>query len=74
MKSLWGSCNRKTGVITLNSQLFRAPQHCIDYVILHELSHYLYKNHDHVFYTFIAEHMPDWKERQKYLNRTIALV
>jgi len=73
MKSLWGSCNRRNGIITLNTQLFRAPQACIDYVVLHELTHYLYQHHDAQFYGFIAQYMPDWKERQKYLNRTIGL-
>ena len=74
MKSLWGSCNCKTGTLTFNTVLFRAPQRCIDYVVLHELTHYLYRNHDASFYAFIAQHMDDWKERQQYLNRTVCLL
>ncbi len=68
MKSLWGSCNRRTNIVTLNWALFAAPQACIDYVVLHELTHFLYLYHDKQFYGFIARWMPDYKERIKILK------
>ncbi|MDR0486222.1 MAG: M48 family metallopeptidase [Elusimicrobiota bacterium] len=62
MKSRWGSCNWNKGIIVLNYNLFKTPQNCIDYVVLHELTHLLYKAHDKKFYDFIEKEMPKWKE------------
>lgn len=68
MKTLWGSCsvNRKT--ITFNQYLIKAKPACIEYVVLHELVHFLYPNHSKQFYDFLSIHMPDWKERKKVLD------
>jgi len=69
MKSLWGSCSAHRGVITLNYYLYKLPLSCIDYIVFHELSHFLYRYHDSDFYGFIARHMPDWKERDRILKK-----
>ncbi len=71
MSSRWGSCHRKDKVITLNSELIKAPKHCIDYVVLHELIHFKYKNHDNRFYTFLMSFMPDWEFRKKILDEEV---
>ncbi len=68
MRTRWGTCNRSKHYITLNYYLFKASKFCIDYVILHELSHFLYPKHNKDFYDFISIHMPDWKERKKQLD------
>lgn len=70
MKSRWGSCHSQKGVITLNSQLMAAPQPCVEYVILHELCHFLQPNHSQRFYALLSRIMPDWAERKKLLNQT----
>ncbi|MCD6388981.1 MAG: M48 family metallopeptidase, partial [Desulfobulbaceae bacterium] len=44
MKKRWGSCS-SGGTIMLNTELVKAPTHCIDYVIIHELCHLLYPHH-----------------------------
>ena len=61
LKSMWGSCNRRTDTITLNYELLRFPQICIDYVALHELAHFLCIYHDKKFYAVLARFMPDYK-------------
>jgi len=38
MQTQWGSCSPK-GQLTLNPHLVKAPNECIDYVLLHELCH-----------------------------------
>lgn len=71
MKARWGSCHRKDKVILLNSDLIKAPKYCIDYVVLHELIHFKYKNHDAHFYTFLTSLMPDWEKRKEILDEEI---
>lgn len=68
MTSRWGSCRPEKGVITLNSQLIAAPRNCIEYVVLHELVHFIHPNHSKQFWDFVAMIMPDWKERRKELR------
>lgn len=68
MKTLWGSCSAHRGVVTLNYYLYKLPPDCIDYIVFHELTHFLYKYHDGDFYGFIARYMPDWKEQKRALN------
>lgn len=65
MKTLWGSCSPQKCKITLNEYLLKANIRCIQYVVLHELTHLLYPNHSSDFYTFLTIHMPDWVERKK---------
>ena len=73
MKTLWGSCSRQHNKINLNFYLYKAPSPCVEYVILHEMAHFLYPHHDKDFYDFISIHMPDWKERKKQLDYEIVL-
>ena len=68
MKTLWGSCTPGKSKITLNEYLLKADIRCIQYVILHELTHLLYPYHNNDFYSFLTIQMPDWKERKKELD------
>ena len=71
MKSRWGSCNSHKQTIILNTELIKAPSHCIEYVIMHELCHIKYPNHNRQFYDFLALVMPDWIERKKRLEKVV---
>ncbi len=68
MRTLWGSCSRMNRKINLNFYLFKASVPCVEYVILHELAHFLYPYHNKDFYDFITIHMPDWKDRKNQLD------
>lgn len=72
MKTLWGSCTSDKNKITLNEYLLKANIRCIQYVVLHELTHLIYPNHSKDFYDFLTVHMPDWKERKKQLDLEVA--
>lgn len=70
MTSRWGSyMHRDTGIVTLNQHLIKAPLHCIDYVILHELCHAKEPNHSKQFYALITPIMPHWKSYQSQLQQ-----
>lgn len=73
MATLWGSCSRKNQKINLNFYLYKASVPCVEYVILHELTHFLYSNHNKDFYDFLTIHMPDWQERKKQLDYEFVL-
>ena len=68
MTTRWGTCNTKSGKIWLNLQLAKKPPECLEYVILHELTHLKIRNHGEDFVAFMDEHMPYWREIRKKLN------
>lgn len=68
MTSRWGSCQPQTGKITLNSKLIFYPKEAIEYVVVHEFSHFAHPDHSKAFWALVAEIMPDYKERKKLLN------
>jgi predicted metal-dependent hydrolase len=61
MRSRWGSCSAD-GRICLNTHLIKADQHCIDYVIVHELCHLQEFNHSSRFYSLMTAAMPEWPQ------------
>jgi predicted metal-dependent hydrolase len=71
MRRRWGSYSGK-GRITLNCDLIRAPLHCIDYVIVHELAHSRHPNHGRAFFDLLSQMMPDWEKRKVVLERMLA--
>ena len=68
MKTRWGVCNTKNHNITLNIELFRYDIECLDYVIIHELSHFLEPNHSHAFWNIVSKYCPNYKEIKKKLK------
>jgi len=69
MKTRWGTCQTGKGIITLNKRLLEAPAHCIEYVVMHELCHFVHPNHSKQFYSLLTSLMPDWKERKSLLEK-----
>ena len=69
MKSRWGVCNTKNNNITLNTELIRYNISCLDYVIVHELSHFLVPNHSKAFWNQVAKYYPNYKEVRKQLRK-----
>ena len=67
MKRYWGSCSPR-GSITLNPALIKAPVHCVEYVLLHELCHLSEHNHSPRFYGLLDRHMPGWREAKEELD------
>lgn len=70
MRSRYGSCSVGRGRITLASLLLEVPIECAEYVVLHELTHFLYPDHGREFYRFIEQYMPDWRGRERLLKQT----
>ncbi|AOM82070.1 M48 family metallopeptidase [Salisediminibacterium beveridgei] len=68
MKSRWGSALVDQKTIQLNFELIKAPKACIEYVVLHELIHFIHNNHSEAFYTLLDVLMPDWEDRKRILD------
>ncbi|MBQ7256736.1 MAG: M48 family metallopeptidase [Abditibacteriota bacterium] len=68
MKTMWGNCNIQKHKIVFNRYLCKGKVYLIEYVVLHELVHFLYPKHNKLFYDFLSIHMPDWKQRKKELD------
>lgn len=69
MISRWGSCQPKRGILTFNYALIEAPISSVEYVIVHEFTHFLQPNHSQKFYKQLAMFMPDWEERKRILEK-----
>ncbi len=68
MKATWGNCRAKSNIVTFNSRLVCYPLPCIEYIVMHEFSHFIEQNHSAAFYAVLSSKMPDWKERKIRLN------
>lgn len=68
MKTKWGSCNRETRHIWLNVELAKKHPDCLEYIIVHEMTHYFERNHTERFAGLMDKHLPDWRSRREQLN------
>lgn len=68
MQKRWGSLT-PSGAILFNTELVKAPIHCVDYVIVHELCHLIYPRHENRYYRLLERIMPDWENRKERLER-----
>lgn len=66
-KTRWGSCNSR-GIISLNWRLIQMPQHLIDYVVAHELSHLIEMNHSTAFWKVVGSIYPEYLMARKELK------
>lgn len=69
MTSRWGVCNLKNNNVTLNYQLSKYELKCLDYVIVHELSHFIHPNHSKEFWSLVAKYYPNYKLVRKQLRK-----
>ena len=68
MKSRWGVCNYVKKTVTLNSELIKYERSIIDYVIVHEFSHFTHYDHSTAFWALVSTYYPDYKKARKELR------
>ena len=71
MKKRWGSLSKRL-TLTLNPELIKTPQECIEYVIVHELCHLLHHDHGPAFRRLLERSLPDWMRRKHKLEMALA--
>lgn len=65
MKTRHGSCSSAKGYLNFSSRLCEYPIPFIEYVVVHELCHFLEANHSDRFWQEVERVLPDWREREK---------
>ena len=68
MRSKWASMSRRRKRLTFDASLLAMPREMGEYVIVHELVHFLAPNHGKVFKAFMAAYLPDWEARDQRLR------
>lgn len=68
MKTRWGVCNYKLQTITLNTELIKYKKDLLRYVIVHEMCHFYYHNHQKEFWQMVSLYYPNYKEARKELR------
>lgn len=66
-RTRFGSCSGKNS-LCFSWHLMEFPREAIDYVVVHELAHIVYKNHGKDFYALIEHYLPDYKARKALLR------
>ena len=69
MKTRWGTCNTREKRIWINLQLAKKSPQCLDYVMIHELTHLIVPNHGSQFKAYMDKFYPNWREVRKLLNQ-----
>jgi len=71
MKTKWGSCNPTVRRIWINLELIKKPQKYLEYIIVHELAHFLERKHNDRFKAIMDKYMPGWETYRRDLNEFI---
>lgn len=69
MKTKWGSCNPHLKNIRINTELSKKPIECLEYILVHEMTHLLEPTHSIHFQALMSQNMPSWQQIRDGLNR-----
>ncbi|MFC8530296.1 M48 family metallopeptidase [Nocardia sp. NPDC057227] len=69
MKTKWGTCVTHSGTIWLNPELAKKNPRCLEYIVVHELTHLLERGHGERFVALMDNFIPDWRVRRDELNK-----
>jgi predicted metal-dependent hydrolase len=71
MRTKWGTCNAEAKRIWLNLELAKKPIRCLEYIIVHELVHFIERHHNARYISLMDKFLPNWKVYQNELNNII---
>ena len=61
MRTRWGSCSPALRRVRFALHLAERPARCLEYVVVHELVHFLERSHNGRFAAYMDSFMPDWR-------------
>ena len=68
MKTKWGSCSPEKSSIRLNTELVHKPKMALEFVVVHELLHFIEPRHSRAFFEMMDWHLPNWRVTRQKLN------
>jgi predicted metal-dependent hydrolase len=68
MKTRWGTCSIRARRIWLSLELSQWPPACLDYVVVHELTHLHERLHNARFWHLLGQAMPNWRTPHQALK------
>lgn len=68
MKTKWGTCVPRSRTIWINPELVKKNPRCLEYIVVHELTHFRERKHNQRFTTLMDQFLPDWRARRDELN------
>ncbi len=69
MRTKWGTCNATAARIWLNLELAKKPTQCIEYIVVHEMTHLLERSHNARFVAYMDKFLPQWRQHKDELNK-----
>ena len=66
LRNRWASRGKKS--LNFHWKIMLAPLSIIDYVIVHELAHYIKENHSDEFWEIVESVMPNYREKKDWLR------
>lgn len=69
MRTRWGTCNAPAKRIWLNLELAKKPLACLEYILVHEMVHFVVRHHNDDFRAMMTRLLPTWQQTRKELNR-----
>jgi len=72
-RTRWGSCS-SSGTLSFNWRLIMVPPTVLEYVVIHELAHMIHPNHSNVYWSYVSQYYPAFKEARAWLRKNVALL
>jgi len=69
MKTKWGSSNPHYARLSINLELAKKHPSCLEYVVVHEMTHLHERTHNEHFIALLDEYLPNWRALRDELNR-----
>ena len=69
MKTKWGSCNPQSAHLSINLELAKKHPSCLEYIVVHEMTHLHERTHNEDFIALLDEYLPNWRALRDELNK-----
>ena len=68
MKTKWGSCNPESANLWFNIELAKKHPSCLEYIVVHEMTHFHERTHNDRFVELMDKLLPNWRATRDELN------
>lgn len=68
-KARWGTCYPKKNKISINLSLIHVDVDLIEYVVFHELAHFVYADHSREYHNLLQKYVPDEYKKRTRLKK-----